>query len=299
MGSASGSIWSTIFVYNGIGRLTSSSTRTAADRLSPPGVTRLLSGGPLHLNLLIGYMLVAALAVALVACALGLRRGSLAAGGRLPLALAAALATWLVLGVAVLSSMRHMPVRYLEPLAPAIAAALGISVTYVTRRAVRGLAVPAALAATLVLLAVLVSPTSESFALVRGHTSDGGSLGAMPSSTVSALSRYLTAHRGSARYEFAVSEADLAAPLIVADHQPVLVLASTPYHPLVSPAALSRAVQAGQVRYVLLSRTPIGHSPHAFTPRTVREQIPAWVISHGTDVTRQAGLGGYGMLYRV
>jgi hypothetical protein len=116
---------------------------------------------------------------------------------------------------------------------------------------------------------------------------------------VSALSRYLTKHRGNQRYEFAVLEAHIAAPLIVADHQPTLILAGTPYHQLVSERGLSRAVHAGEVRYVLMSSRPIDHSPHPFTPRTPRQQMAAWVIRHGTDVTRQAGIHGYGMLYRL
>jgi 4-amino-4-deoxy-L-arabinose transferase-like glycosyltransferase len=361
MGSTNGSIWNTVFVYNGIGRLTSSSTRTATDALSPPGATRLLSAGPVHLNLLIGEVLFAALAFAVVACLFRLARGRQQGRERLPLALALAMGTWLVLGVAVLSSMRHMPVRYLEPLVPGIAAVAGIGVAYAARAAVgaggraivpyiaASLAVLAALGSSLVyahaagnlpaaavvgaagaailigisgvlfrmrsaprlltplaavtaafaLLGVLAAPASESFALQRAHASDGGSLGATPTHTVSALSRYLTSHRGGRRYQFAAVEASVAAPLIVASDQPVLILAATPYRALVSPRGLSRAVRAGAVRYVLLSSVPANHLLHPFPPRTAREQIPAWVIRHGTDVTRQTGLRGYGILYRV
>jgi 4-amino-4-deoxy-L-arabinose transferase-like glycosyltransferase len=364
MGSTNGSIWDTVFVYNGIGRLTSTSTRTAADTLSPPGATRLLSAGPLHLNLLLGEVLFAALTFAVVACLFRLTRGRLRGRGGLPLALAVAMGTWLVLGVTVMSFMRHMPVRYLEPLAPGIAGVLGIGVAYAARavvgaaaragpaivpyiagslavlvalgsslvyaraagklppaalvgaagaaivvgvsgvlfrvRSARGLVTPlAGLTAALALVGVLSTPASESFALQRAHASDSGSLGAMPTRTVSTLSRYLTRHRGSERYEFAAVEADIAAPLIVADDQSVLILAGTPYHGLVSPRGLSRAVRAGEVKYVLLSRSPADHLLHPFPPRTAREQIPAWVIRHGTDVTRQTGLGGYGILYRL
>jgi 4-amino-4-deoxy-L-arabinose transferase-like glycosyltransferase len=354
MGSTHGSIWDTVFVYNGVGRLTSTSTQTAADLLSPPGATRLLSGGPVHLNLLVGEALFAALVFAVLACLFRLARGRISEHGKVPVAIAMGMATWLVVGVAVFSYMRHMPVRYLEALVPGIAGALGIGVAYAAR-AVAGaaarpggrivpyvaasLAVVAALAASLVyahaagslpavlltvaypffgtrsagrlaapvaglvaglmLVAVLAAPASESLALVRANTSDGGSLGAMPGSTVSALSRYLTKHRGNQRYEFAVLEAHIAAPLIVADHQPTLILAGTPYHQLVSERGLSRAVHAGEVRYVLMSSRPIDHSPHSFTPRTPRQQMAAWVIRHGTDVTRRAGIHGYGMLYRL
>jgi 4-amino-4-deoxy-L-arabinose transferase-like glycosyltransferase len=136
MGSTNGSIWDTIFVYNGIGRLDSTSTRMTVDHLNPPGPTRLLAHGPLHLDVLIGVTLFAAIAFAIVAVALGLaRRRSI---GKLPLALAVAMGTWLVLAAAVLSSMWHMPLRYLEPLNPAIAAVLGIGVVFAAGAAVSG-----------------------------------------------------------------------------------------------------------------------------------------------------------------
>ena len=364
MGSTNGSIWDTVFVYNGIGRLTSTSTRTAADALSPPGPTRLLSAGPLHFNLLIGEVLFAAVTFAVVACLLWVTRGRLRGRGRLPVALAVAMGTWLVLGVAVSSFMTHLPARYIEPVVPGIAAVLGIGVAHAAgavvgaaarpRRAIvlyaaaslafltalgaslvfaraagklppaavvgllgaaivvavsgvivrvrpaRELVTPlAGLAAALAFLAVLAAPASESFALQRAHAGDGGTLGGMPTRTISLLSRYLTRHRGNERYQYAAVEAHIAAPLIVADDQPVLILAGTPYHALMTPRRLSRTVRAGQVKYVLLSSTPANHPLHPFSPRTLREQIPAWVIRHGTDVTRQTGLGGYGILYRL
>jgi 4-amino-4-deoxy-L-arabinose transferase-like glycosyltransferase len=361
MGSTSGSIWDTIFVYNGIGRLTSQSTLTHADRLNPPGVTRLLSGGPVQLNLLIGEVLFAAVAFGVAAALLRLARRRDVHSDRLRVGLALGMATWLVVGVAVLSAMRHMPLRYVEPLVPAVAAVLGIGVAYLTaatagaagrgrsalitaavllaaalgatlvyEQSVRPLpagaligaagaavGLPAAwvlfrsraprawtasisaLVAAFVMLSVLATPVSESIALVRAAVSDGGALGRMPPASVSALSSYLTTHRGSSRYEFAALDAQTAAALIVADAQPVLILAGTPYHPLVSARGLSRAVRAGRVRFVLLSRVPANQPSRPFRPRTQRGRIPAWVIRHGVDVTQQAGLRGYGMLYRV
>jgi 4-amino-4-deoxy-L-arabinose transferase-like glycosyltransferase len=366
MGSTNGLVWHTVFVYNGTGRLVSTSTRTAADALSPPGLTRLLSGGPVHLNLLVGEVLFAALAFGLVAVLLRLARGRARARGRLPLALAVAMGTWLLLGAGILSYMVHMPVRYLEPVMPAIAAVLGIGVAYTARAAVpaaasdaRALLIVRYVAATLLMLcavaaslvyargvaklptaayvgvavaaillvagsllvrmrlagplasalaalttgfalvAVLAGPTSESFALERANTSDGGSLGAMPTNTIARLSSYLTRHGGRTRYEFAAYNAALAAPLIVADARPVMILAGTPYHQLVYPRGLARAARAGEVRYVLLSARPRSRPVHPFPPRSSRSQIPSWVVRHGTDVTRQAGINGYGMLYRV
>jgi hypothetical protein len=118
----------------------------------------------------------------------------------------------------------------------------------------------------------------------------------MPQSELTSLSRYLTSHRGHTRYQFAAIEAYQAGPLIAADDQPVLVLASSPYHPLVSTRGLSQAVRAGQVRYVFV--TAHGSRSHG-VPRTRRQQMIAWVRAHGTDVSRAAGLHINGVLYRL
>ncbi|HEX6460476.1 MAG TPA: glycosyltransferase family 39 protein [Thermoleophilaceae bacterium] len=345
LGSSNGSIWNTIFVYNGIGRLTSQSTRTASDLLSPPGPLRLFSSSAFHFNLLVGLILVAAISFAAAALALGLVRRS--EMGPLPFALAVAMGTWLIVGAAVLSSMRHLPSRYLETVAPAAAAVLGIGVVCVARRARTSLPARLALVAALVasvlyaraqvglppaafagalaalgllaaarlfvrravpltaalaaavLVALLAAPLSQSLTLVRHRVAGGGALGSMPSSTIDPLSAYLMRHRGHSRFEFAATSAALAAPLIVADHQPALVLAGTPYHQLVGPGQLRRAARAGEVRYVVVSPTPTNHPIHPFSARTPRGALPAWVVSHGTDVTRQAGINGYGVLYRI
>jgi 4-amino-4-deoxy-L-arabinose transferase-like glycosyltransferase len=350
LGSSDGSIWSTVFGYNGLGRVTGTSNHSAVDSLSPPGPGRLVTAGPIHLDALVGTSLVAALAFAVAAFGLGLiRRRSL---GRIPFALMIAMSAWLVIGGALLSFMSHVPPRYLEVVAPAIASTFGIAVALVARAAAergrgggttavasialviagaasllfargagpvpvagliaafgavallvagrRGAAPLAALVSTLVVIAALAAPTSQSLALVSAHRSDGGALGAMTPQAVGTLSRFLTSHQGRARYEFAVAEAHLAGPLIVKDARPVLVLAGTPYHALVGPQRLAAAVRAGSVRYVLLSthlrNRPVHPSPRARTPRA---QMAAWVRTRGVDVTRNAGLAGYGSLYRL
>jgi 4-amino-4-deoxy-L-arabinose transferase-like glycosyltransferase len=352
LGSKGGSIWSTVFVFNGIGRVTGNSTRSALDRLSPPGTGRLLAGGPVHLDALIGTTLVATLALALAALALGLvRRRSL---GRVPFAVAVAIGVWLMSAGVLMSFMSHVPVRYLEVLTPALAGTFGIAVALVAQAAVRSdsrrehvsistaaatlalgavtvaallfasgvaplpvvalvaagtaaglltvgrrLRLPhAALVTALVVVALLAAPASQSVSLVRAHRGDGGSLGAMPPHTVAALSHYLTRHQGHAHYEFAVLEAHQAGPLIVADARPVLILAGTPYHPLVTPHGLAAAVRAGHVHYVLVSSGVSSHPVRAPAhPRPGRGRMSGWVRSHGVDVSRQAGLAGYGSLY--
>jgi 4-amino-4-deoxy-L-arabinose transferase-like glycosyltransferase len=352
LGSSDGSIWSTVFVFNGIGRVSGNSTRSALDRLSPPGAGRLVAGGPIHLDALVGTTLVATLAIAVAALALGLvRRRSL---GRLPFALAIGMGVWLISSSALVSFMSHVPVRYLEVLTPALAGTFGIAVALGAQAAVRSdlrrtrawismIAASIALAAAtagallfangvaplpvaalvaavcaagvltagrrlrlplaglvtaLVAVALLAAPASQSLTLVGAHRGDGGALGAMPPHTVAALSRYLTRHQGDARYEVAALEAHQAGPLIVADARPVLILAGTPYHPLLAPQGLAAAVRAGRVHYVLVSSGVSSHPVHASArASTARGQMPAWVRTHGVDVSRQAGLAGYGSLY--
>lgn len=298
LGSADGTIWNTMFVFNGVGRVTGSSTASLLDKVSPPGLGRLFAAGPLHLDLLVGRLLIATLGLAALALLLRLvRRRSL---GRIPFAVAVSTGFWLLLAGGLLSFMSHVPVRYLEPLTPAVAAVFGIAASLITRAGLRQ-ARPLALAlSVLVVGAILVAPASESFALVAARSDDGGALGSMPRSTTLALSRYLRAHQGNARYEFAVTEAHIGAQLIIADARPVLVLAGTPYHPLVNVAQLAAAARDGSVRYALLSDRP---SPRPVTrhvvPRTGRARLPDWVRVHGVDVTRAAGIHGYGMLYRL
>jgi hypothetical protein len=116
---------------------------------------------------------------------------------------------------------------------------------------------------------------------------------------VAALSHYLTAHRGGTRYQFATLSAADASTLIAADAQPVLVLAASPYRPLVSVGRLARAVAVGELRYVLVSRKATSCSRPETATAPWKARMLAWVQTHGTDVTRQAGLRGCGVLVRV
>jgi 4-amino-4-deoxy-L-arabinose transferase-like glycosyltransferase len=296
-GSSDGSIWSTVFGYNGIGRLKATSTHTLGDRLSPAGPARLFSAGPLHLGPLVGTSLAAALAVALAALALGVvRRRHF---GRLPLAVSLAVAFWVISAGVFLSYMGHLQVRYLEVLTPAVAALFGIGVGLLAQAGTPRFGRAAAAAAVVLVAAALIAPAAESLSIVQAKHDDGGALGAMPAGQSARLTRYLSSHRGGARYEYAVLEAHLAGPLIAADGKPVLILAGTPYHPLVSTHRLAAAVRAGQVRYVLMGSRGRSRPPHAsLHARTTRGRMAGWVRVHGVDVTAQAGVPGYGVLYR-
>src|SRR4051794_1157512 len=148
LGSTDGSPWSAALVYDGIDRLLParpegiapapvSAARTAAGRAArrarearaaagvaaPAGPLRLLSARR-RLDAWIGVEAVAALAALAVALALGLHvirdragRGAFAA-----------LAAWLVAGLALCSAMPDLRPRYLELVDPAVAGVLGIGV---------------------------------------------------------------------------------------------------------------------------------------------------------------------------
>jgi hypothetical protein len=201
----------------------------------------------------------------------------------------------------VLSVMGTFERRYLETLAPGLAGVLGVAgavcLGAAATREARRRAV--AVAAIFVLAVALTATAARSIRLVDADGSDGGAFGHMRARDVAALSRYLTAHRDGARYEFATLSASWAGPLIAADAQPVLVLAASPYRPLVSVGELQRAVAAGEVRYVLMSRKPTVCGPHVPSGPPSRRRIVAWIEDHGTDVTQQAGLRGCGVLLRV
>jgi hypothetical protein len=154
---------------------------------------------------------------------------------------------------------------------------------------------PAAVAATLSAAAALVVPLAVSAQVVHTRAFDAQRSGAMPTSWPPLLDRYLMAHRGGARYEFASVAPAKAAPLIVFDPQPLLMLTSYRGRPLVSVPRLRALVASGQVRYFLLGRRCTGASARTGAcPATAR-----WVQAHGIDVTRATGLPHSGLLYRV
>jgi hypothetical protein len=151
-----------------------------------------------------------------------------------------------------------------------------------------------------VLAAALAAPAAEAWRLTTNLSSDAGTLGNMQPKSLEALSAYLTQRQGRARYEFAVVEAHLASALIARAGRPVLVLAATPYHSLLGPRDLARAARAGSVRFVVVANRARRHPARVERfPRTARGRMIAWVERHGVDVTRAAGLSGYGVVYRL
>ena len=126
VGASDGTVWNAMFVFNGFGRAAGT---VGVQFSAPAGPFRLLGSGAGHLGELLGTVLVAALAFGGVAALRWLRTGRGRESSRPPrLASAFAIAAivWSATGIAVFSLVGVLKVRYLEALAPALAAAVGI-----------------------------------------------------------------------------------------------------------------------------------------------------------------------------
>jgi 4-amino-4-deoxy-L-arabinose transferase-like glycosyltransferase len=155
IGSGTGSIYRSIFLFNGLERLTGSSHGlTPTHFRTPPGFARLIESGKVDYGRLVGFELLGGLALALAALAPLVRRpgrrrlgqggtigptrqsgaGGIPTGSRSAGPLLAALAIWLATGYLLFSFMRRLEPRYLEALAPAVAATLGIAGAFLWRR---------------------------------------------------------------------------------------------------------------------------------------------------------------------
>lgn len=87
------------------------------------------------------------------------------------------------------------------------------------------------------------------------------------------LHAFLQAHRGQARFLLAAPNALLAAPVIIATGQPVMAFGGFfGNDPVMSVEGFARAVESGEVRYVVLA-----------TNRRTRD-FERWVRTHGTIV---------------
>jgi 4-amino-4-deoxy-L-arabinose transferase-like glycosyltransferase len=305
IGSSNGSAWNAAFVFNGTERLTGKTMevaqttptaphsggagRTKTRRtppIPPPSPTRLLAlDGQLPARWL-GWEALAALLLGVPAVLCAARRPS----ERPRRATAIGMLVWLLTGIALFSAMARLHPRYVESFTPAVAGMLGIGVAWIASRAgrVRLLA--------LAPIALLAIPLIASVEAVSDRTSDAGNVGALPGAEQHALSDYLRAHQGSARYELAAGSATSIASLIVRDGRPVLMLTSYNGHPLTSVAQLRSLVSRGQVRYAFLDS-----SCGVRAPSESAGCAPAarWVRAHGTDVSRQAGLELHGVLWRL
>lgn len=307
LGSTNGSPWNATLVYNGLDRLTghanvrdvplgadvtdvrgSALARRAREhslavqrRPAAPGPLRLLSMQA-HLATWIGIEAVAALAALAVALSLGAHRrlDRIARGGL------AALALWLIAGLALTSAMPDLGPRYLACVDPAVAACLGVGIALVARRRVA--------ASALVLTAVLVIPAATSIAAVDHATQDANRTGALPQARVDALAAYLR-HAG-ATDNLAASAPAKVGQLIASHARPVLILSDGQGRQLVTPAQLASDVARGRIRFALLGDAC---TPTSGNARTGCLPVVRWAHAHGVDVSRAAGQPHAGALYAL
>ncbi len=135
VGSSDGSVWNAMFVFNGIGKVGSAAPIT---KPGGPGPFRLLVSTGWHYDELFGCMVVAAVAIGGAAVALTLwRRRDRApsnpsttfrdgeASARAPRAVAICLAVWIACSLLAFDTMHTVHARYLEAMAPALAATIG------------------------------------------------------------------------------------------------------------------------------------------------------------------------------
>jgi 4-amino-4-deoxy-L-arabinose transferase-like glycosyltransferase len=352
LGSSNGSVWSSIFVFDGLDRVgkTARVGHDASRGVPPPSTTRLFASGPAALDRQVGSELVPAIALGVLAAALVLAL-SLKSGSRprrvdarrrhVPAhAGAVALGLWLATGTVGFSVMARLHPRYLESFSPAIAATLGVGLmtfakASTERRWARLALLPvfsfcvvyavhvaagqsglqtfilcsATLAAlclvastlepplrtgdawekrmvgftTIVLLLPLLAvPASESLAVVRHHASDSTTLLARSPHRLAHLSRFLLAHQGRAKYEVATRNPWQAAPLIVHDGRPILIVRNVNGRALVPIPLLRERIRRSQVKYVWLgtrcSRPAAGRFKGC-------QPLARWVTRHGSRVT--------------
>jgi 4-amino-4-deoxy-L-arabinose transferase-like glycosyltransferase len=282
IGSTNGSIWNVVFVFNGTARLTGAATARALTQ-DPPGLLRFFHEGHQHYLTSVGTMLLAAVVLGSAATSLALARRRF---DRLQLAGAVCLGVWLVLGVALLSHVQRLQPRYLEAVTPAIAAVTGIAVSSLASVVRSRHASPLAVAG---MVAVLAVPAVSAVKVARAHRSDAGAPILTTPARLTALSRFLAEHRPRGRYELASTSTFAAAPLIIRDARPVLMLTSLYGRPLLTGAQLQHLVARGQVRY-LLGRPACGASACV--------DVMRWARAHTRDVSALAGQPG-GTLYRL
>jgi 4-amino-4-deoxy-L-arabinose transferase-like glycosyltransferase len=303
IGSTNGSAWNAAFVFNGTERLSgktaevgqpppapahgrgSGEVAATGTPISPPSPTRLLAhSGQLPAKWL-GWEALAALLLGIAVLVSTLR----AKTERVQRATAIGVFVWLLTGLVLFSAMARLHPRYVESFTPAVAAMFGIGVGLVAslHGRMRLLSLP--------LTALLAFPLVASVQAVEAKTSDAGNVGALNPHEQRALSAYLLAHRGSARYELAAGSSTSVASLIVGDQRPVLMLTTYNGIPFTSVPQLKASIARGEVRYAFLDSvcTPT-------SPKTTAGCAPAalWIRAHATDISRRAGLRG-GVLWQL
>ncbi len=119
----------------------------------------------------------------------------------------------------------------------------------------------------------------------------GGFGGGDQSTSSTALTQYLVAHQGSAKYLVAVSGAQSAAPIILATGKPVVTIGGftgSDNAPTVSQ--LAAMVKSGQLKYVLISSGGGGRGGPGGGGSS--SAITQWVQAHGKAVSGVSTSGG-------
>jgi hypothetical protein len=146
----------------------------------------------------------------------------------------------------------------------------------------------------LIVACAMLFPIHESFSLVGSNSADSLGFPTETPQNVAALSRYLAPRTGTLRYELAVDDPTMLAPLIIHDRRPILPLTSFGGTRLTGVTGLLQAINSGKVLYGLLSNarcTPPVIHPAACTAAA------QWIRQYGVNVSAQAGLTGPSKLY--
>lgn len=348
LGSTDGTVWSSIFYYNGTARLAGAryAQKLPADGnpATPPSADRLFARRGWDLGKLVGVELLAAALVGGLALATRPWRAARPSDPRrLRLALGVATAFWLTTAAALFSAQSVLHPRYLEALAPATAAALGIGIAGFARLArgrlpvrlaavaalagacaydvtiapafagaVAGAGAAAALlialpgtarrsgartlAGALAAVALLLAPAHAAVQLVGARASDAGQQGALPGPALARLSRFLSSHTRGARYELATENYLQAAPLIVHDGRPVIILNGVQKRPIASLRTVRAAAVRGDLRYAMIGGT-CGRArsvAHKRCSTTVR-----WIRAHSVPLPGLAGIRQPGLFFEI
>ncbi|GAC1436896.1 MAG: hypothetical protein NVSMB51_09270 [Solirubrobacteraceae bacterium] len=147
-------------------------------------------------------------------------------------------------------------------------------------------------------LSLLAFPLARDIRLIRDHSGVQAASPRVSPKLVAALSGYLRAHQGSARYEFAASAPSLASPLVVRDVRPILLLTTVDGRPLETLRQLQADAAAGRVRFVI-TRGRCPNPPYRLLPACAA--AVKWVAAHAQDVTRELHVpeASSGLLYRL
>jgi 4-amino-4-deoxy-L-arabinose transferase-like glycosyltransferase len=143
-------------------------------------------------------------------------------------------------------------------------------------------------------LAALALPLQVDASLIANHEFDSGVTGAMGAGEVHAISSYINARSAGTRYEFAAADPTEVASLILYDRRAILSLTSYDSHELLPIPRLAALVASGRLRFAVLDG---GCDLRKASVSPACSPGANWVRTHGTDVSRRAGLPHSHVLY--